>query len=178
MAGRCPCGGLMVPALRYEASRTVEVRLCPDCWSEDPPFLQGRTRPKEPERKRCRRCSSVLKGARARVWCSRACQRADEADRRVKGVCPCGTPFSTIPSQAVRGRGRFCSWECWKAFAERHTRPVSMKPAPQPRRTSPLVALACEWCGAGFARKPKHRNARFCSTSCTASYGHAQRRSA
>lgn len=40
MVGRCPCGGLMAPALRYEASRTVEVRCCWRCGLEDPPLYK------------------------------------------------------------------------------------------------------------------------------------------
>mgnify|MGYP007071628303 CR=1 FL=1 len=38
MNDRCGCGAWTVAGLRYEASRTVEVRLCPSCWREEPPL--------------------------------------------------------------------------------------------------------------------------------------------
>ena len=38
MANVCRCGHEMVHGMRYEAARTVDVRLCPSCWREDPPL--------------------------------------------------------------------------------------------------------------------------------------------
>lgn len=41
----CGCGGVMQPARRFEATRTVNVQICWRCGTEDPPFRTPATRP-------------------------------------------------------------------------------------------------------------------------------------
>lgn len=35
----CPCGGVMQPARRYEATRTLDVLICWRCGAEDPAMV-------------------------------------------------------------------------------------------------------------------------------------------
>jgi hypothetical protein len=41
----CVCGGMSVPALRYEARQTLSVHCCWDCGREHPPLYERATSP-------------------------------------------------------------------------------------------------------------------------------------
>jgi hypothetical protein len=79
----CRCGGLMEPALRYEATATVLVAVCWQCGAEDPPLyqrtaLQRNGMPFDQESV-CPRCAKPFMRASSRVdkqrHCSLRCQR-------------------------------------------------------------------------------------------------------
>ena len=79
MAGeRCGCGAWKVPALRYEASRTVETRCCFRCGEEDPPlYRRSRFQRNGPESVPCKFCKQPFprrSNYPHQQFCGRVCQ--------------------------------------------------------------------------------------------------------
>lgn len=77
------CGGVMQPATRFEARKTIDVWICWRCGREDPPLYRRATtvrngRAVDPERaltKTCRWCSSPFRVWRNDItrYCSMSC---------------------------------------------------------------------------------------------------------
>lgn len=116
MNDRCGCGAWTVAGLRYEASRTVQVRLCLSCWREEPPFFVRPVAVKPAESKRCKRCGDEIPHRRLGYsHCSLACRRASEK-ATARYACPCGAEFARPASQVRRRRSVYCSRPCFDRY--------------------------------------------------------------
>ena len=79
---RCPdCGNWMTPAVRYEESRTIDVRICWDCGAEDRPLYRRSRFERNGDPwdwiTLCPHCGTSFFGPREgngpRTYCSMAC---------------------------------------------------------------------------------------------------------
>lgn len=114
------CSATTVAGLRYEATRTVSVRLCLRCGWEFPKF--GACCDTVYARPHWRRfcayqpCGEEVTNKR---FCSSEHYALAKTAPRVRLTCPCGAAASVPAHVARQGRGRYCSVECRRLYLDR-----------------------------------------------------------
>jgi 5-methylcytosine-specific restriction endonuclease McrA len=114
----------------------AECRACGDEFDDRRHGTRGR------KRKRCDAC--IAAGALR--------PRRQKLPGKVEAQCVgCGELFPRWPSDAARGRTKFCSQECHRRYRKSHVARITKH---------------CSWCRSEFQVIPYRSDAKFCSQQC------------